>query len=88
MRNADELSDAAKMAYQAFADMKRSKDEHFNYLAAIESKYQAGGAPSLAENLELERLLEHHDRNVLAFTTAMAGVTDAAEKELLVELMS
>lgn len=88
MQNPDDMSTAAKMAYRAFVDMKRSKEEHFNYLAAIENKYQAGGAPSLAENLELEKLLERHDRNVLAFTTAMAGVIDEAEKKALVELMS
>ena len=88
MENTDDLSEAAKVAYRAFIDMKRSKDEHFNCLAAIENRYQAGGAPSLAENLELEKLLERHDRNVLAFRTAMAEVTDEAEKKALVELMS
>lgn len=88
MQNADNLSEAAKIAYQAFLDMKRGKDEHFNCLAAIENKYQAGGAPSPAENRELEKLLERHDRNVLAFSTAMADVTDEAEKNALVELMS
>ena len=37
---------------------------------------------------KLEKLLQDHDRNVLAFKTAMAAVTDEAEKRALVELMS
>ena len=62
--------------------MKASKAAHFSCLETIETKYQAGGAPSLAENLELEKLLAVHDRNVLAFQTAMAAVTDADARVL------
>jgi len=84
----DEFSDAAKIAWQAFADMKQSKAAHFNCLQALENKYQAGGAPGLAENLELEKLLAAHDKNVLAFRTALAAVTDDEERQRLVELMA
>ena len=84
----ENLGSSAQVAWQAFLDMKASKAAHFSCLEAIETKYQAGGAPSLAENLELEKLLAEHDRNVLAFQTAMAAVTDADELKALVELMS
>jgi|GEM_PF-606470 len=88
MQSVNDLSDAAKIAYQAFLDMSESKAAHFSYLQAIDTKYEAGGAPGIAENMELERLLADHDKNVLAFTTAMAAVTDADEKQSLIRLMS
>ncbi len=68
--------------------MSDSKAAHFSCLAAIEAKYESGGAPSLAENLELEKLLASHDQNVLAFKTAMAAVTDSDELNTLIQLMS
>jgi hypothetical protein len=75
MQSVDGLSEEAKIAYQAFLDM-------------IQTKYESGGAPSITESLELEKLLANHDKNVLAFKTAMAAVTDCDEKKSLVELMS
>jgi len=88
MQSVDDLSEAAQIAYRAFVDMNQSKAEHFKLLEAIEKKYESGGAPSLAENLELGNLLEKHDRNVLAFSTAMAAVTDDEERDNLIRLMS
>lgn len=88
MPSIDDLSAAAQKAYRAFLDMSDSKDAHFNYLQAIETKYRSGGAPSPAENAELEKLLAKHDRNVLAFKTAMADVSDSGELKNLVRLMS
>lgn len=86
--SAENLGSTAQVAWRAFLDMKASKAAHFGCLEAIESKYRDGGAPSLAENLELEKLLAEHDRNVLAFQTAMGAVTDADELRALVEMMS
>jgi hypothetical protein len=88
MQSPDDLSEAAKIAYQAFLDMSNSKTAHFNCLQAIESIYESGDVPGAAKNLELEKLLADHDKNVLAFTTAMAAVTDSDEKKALVQLMS
>ncbi|MDH3763479.1 MAG: hypothetical protein OEU50_21095 [Gammaproteobacteria bacterium] len=88
MQTVDDLSEQAKIAYQAFVDMSQSKAVYFNCLKAIDSKYQSGGSPSSSENLELENLLARHDKNVLAFTTAMAAVTDSSETETLMQLMS
>jgi len=88
MQSVDDLSEAAKIAYRAFLDMSDSKAAHFNCLEAIDSKYKAGGVPSIAEKLELEKLLARHDKNVMAFKTAMAAVTDSDEKNTLVKLMS
>ena len=88
MQSVDSLSEAAKIAYQAFLDMSNSKTAHFNRLEAIETLYESGGVPGVAENLELEKLLADHDKNVLAFSTALAGVTDSDEKKTLLRLMS
>ena len=88
MQPVDGLSEEAKIAYQAFLDMSHSKAAHFNCLKAIESIYESGGAPSIAENLELEKLLADHDKNVLAFKTAMAAVTGSDEIKTLIQLMS
>lgn len=88
MPSVNDLSEQAKIAYQAFLDMSQSKNAHFNRLKAIETTYESGGAPGIAENLELEKLLANHDKNVLAFKTAMAAVTDKGEIETLIQLMS
>ncbi len=88
MKSVDGLSKEAKIAYQAFRDMSNSKSAHFNCLGTIETIYESGGVPSLAENLKLKKLLANHDKNVLAFKTAMAAVTDGDERKSLLQLMS
>ena len=88
MNALDNLSGAAKIAHQAFIDMSDSKKNHFDYLQALETKYESGGAPSIVENMELEKLLSIHDKNVAAFTTAMAAVTKEEEKKILITLIS
>jgi hypothetical protein len=88
MQSVDELSETAKIAYQAFIDMSASKSAHFSCLEATNTTYEAGGAPSIAENLELEKLLTNHDKNVLAFKTAMDAITDSDEMKNLLQLMS
>ena len=88
MQSVGGLSEEAKIAYQAFLDMSNSKTAHFNCLEATETIYESGGEPSIVEKLELENLLANHDKNVLAFKTAMAAVTDGDEKKSLLQLMS
>jgi hypothetical protein len=88
MQSVDNLSVGAKIAYQAFLDMSNSKASYFNCLEAIETKYKYGGVPGSAENMELEGLLANHDKNVLAFKTAMVAITDSDEKQTLIELIS
>ncbi len=88
MSSVDDLSEAAQIAHRAFIDMSNSNNAHFERLTAIDAIYESGGAPSLAENLELEQLLANHDKNVLAFKTAIVAVTDDVEKKALLQLMS
>ncbi len=88
MQSIDGLSEEAKIAYQAFLDMGNSKAAHFNCLEAIETIYESGGVPNIAENLELKKLLANHDKNVLAFKTAMDAVTNSDEKKTVIQLIS
>lgn len=43
MHSVNDLSDAAKIAYQAFLDMSESKAAYFSCLEAIDTKYESGG---------------------------------------------
>jgi hypothetical protein len=88
MQSLDEFSEEVKVAYQAFLDMNNSKTAHFSCLEAVENIYESGGAPSITEKLELEKLLANHDKNVLAFKTAMDAITDNEEKKSLLQLLS
>ncbi|MEQ8288336.1 MAG: hypothetical protein RIB78_01300 [Gammaproteobacteria bacterium] len=85
---ATELSEEARVAYQAFQDMSKSKDRYFGFLQELDVKYKNGGAPGIAENLQLEKLLKEHDKNVLAFNTAMAAVEDHDARLQLIKMMS
>ena len=84
----DDLTEEAKIAYQAFQDMGKSKQSYFALLQEIDVKYKSGGAPSIAESLQLEKLLSIHDKNVVAFNTAMAAVKDVDARNALIKLMS
>ena len=82
------MSEEARVAYQAFQDMSKSKQAYFSFLQEIDTKYQSGGAPSIAENLQLEKLLGEHDKNVTAFNTAMSVIDDPESRMTLIKLMS
>lgn len=84
----EDLTAAAKIAWRAYLDMNQSKQAYFGLLQEIETKYKTGGAPGIAENLQLEKLLKAHDKNVLAFNTAMAAVENTDDRTALIKLMS
>ena len=84
----ENLSEEAKVAYQAFQDMSQSKQAYFSLLQEIDGKYKNGGAPSANENQQLEELLRIHDKNVTAFNIAMSEVADQASRMALIKLMS
>ncbi len=82
------LTAEARVAFQAFQDMSKSKNTYFSLLQEIDEKYKNGGAPSISESLQLEQLLKQHDKNVLAFNTAMAAVEDHDARLQLIQMMS
>ncbi len=85
---ADDLTEEANVAYQAFQDMGVSKQAYFHFLQDIDIKYKQGGTASIAENLQLEKLLGVHDKNVTAFNTAMTAVEGVEARNALIKMMS
>ena len=82
------LSEEARIAYQAYQDMGESKRAYFSLLQEIDEKYKNGGAASDDETELLSRLLSEHDKNVVAFNTAMQAVVDVDARTALIKLMS
>ena len=84
----DQLTEEANVAYQAFQEMRKSKQTYFTYLQNIDVKYKSGGEASSSETEELSKLLTEHDKKVSAFNTAMAAVEDFDARTTLIKLMS
>ena len=63
----DNIPDGARSAWDAYLAMEKSKQAHFNALEALETKYQAGGNRTLAEEMKLQNLLAQHNHRVQAF---------------------
>ena len=82
------LSVEANIAYQAFQEMRKSKEAYFKFLQEIDIKYKVSGSPSIAENQQLEELLGIHDKNVVTFNKAMTAVEDFETRTALIKLMS
>ena len=81
--NAIKLPAEAQAAWEAYQVMGKSKIEYFGLLQEIDRKYKQGGSPTIAENLQLEKLLKSHGEKVAAFNEAMQSVTDKTARELL-----
>ena len=50
--------------------MNASKEAHFNFLQALEHRYEDGGTPSSEEKHRLQSLLDVHNSRVKAFRVA------------------
>lgn len=79
MNKHDDLPAAARPAYEAYLAMSESKQAYFNFMVELDQKYKDGGAPTIAENLQLEQLLKAHDEKVTAFNEAMQAMKDMDE---------
>jgi hypothetical protein len=78
----------AQAAWDAYQIMGKSKAEYFGMLQEIDQKYKQGGSPTIAENLQLEQLLNTHSEKVAAFNEAMQAVTDKTARELLLKKLT
>lgn len=83
-----QLTEEANIAYQAFQEMRKSKNTYFSLLQKIDIKYKDGGEASDDETGELSKLLAVHSEKVTAFNDAMSAVEDFEAKEALIKLMS
>lgn len=78
----------AQAAWDAYQLMGKSKIEYFGLLQEASRKYKHGGSPTIAENLQLEKLLKAHGEKVTAFNEAMQAVTDKEARELLLKKLT
>ena len=83
------LPDAALPAWKAYESMLETKDAHFSFLEALETKYRDGGRRTLAEGRRLDQLLAAHDSQVRTFRNAVAALQQedlAAHHALLMHI--
>lgn len=83
-----QLTAEASIAYQAFQDMRESKQTYFTFLQEIDVKYKEGGKASSEETEELAKLLAEHSEKVATFNNAMAAVENFEARDALIKLMS
>lgn len=77
----------AQIAWEAYLSMSETKTAYFSFLSEVDQKYKNGGSPTIAENLQLEKLLGIHNEAVATFNSAMQSVTDKdAREQLLIKL--
>ena len=88
MSNIDPLPEEAQKAWDAYQEMGTSKETYFGFLQALDKKYKEKGAPTIAENLQLENLLKAHDANVAAFNEAMQSIKDKNSRKLLLKKLT
>lgn len=82
------LGPEGEAAWQAYLAMGKTKRIYFGFLQELDQKYDKNESPSIAENLKMEELLADHDVNVKGFNEAMAKVTDAGDRELLMKKLT
>lgn len=82
------LPDDAQNAWDAYQEMKASKQEYFGFLQELDIKYRESGTPTIAENLRLESLLKVHDSRVTTFNNAMQSISGSESRELLLKKLS
>lgn len=83
-----QLTEEARMAYQAFQEMRDSKQTYFTLLQDIDIKYKDGGEANDDETEELSKLLATHSEKVASFNEAMSAVEDFEARDALIKLMS
>jgi hypothetical protein len=88
MSDNDTLPEEAQKAWDAYREMGTSKEAYFGFLQELDKKYKEGGTPSIAENLQLETLLNAHDLKVAAFNEAMQAIEDKSSRELLLKKLT
>ena len=88
MTENDVLPDDAQKAWDAYQEMKASKQEYFGFLQELDIKYRENGEPTIAENLRLESLLKIHDSKVTTFNNAMQSIASNESREKLLKKLS
>ena len=83
----DELPPIAQAAWEAYLRMSATKNTYYEFMQALDQKYDKGETPSEEENQELAVMLQAHSETVAEFNDAMRAVEDADDRILLLKKM-
>ena len=81
------LSTSAKLAWDCYLKMSETKQTYYNFMQSLETKYKESGAPSNAENQQLQHMLQAHSARVDQFNQAMQAISSPQDRALLIEKM-
>jgi len=83
----DELPPIAQAAWEAYLSMSATKNTYYEFMQALDQKYDKGETPTEEENQELAVMLQAHSETVSKFNDAMREVSDADDRMLLLKKM-
>lgn len=83
----DELPPVAQAAWEAYLRMSATKNTYYEFMQALDQKYDKDETPTEEENQELAVMLQAHSETVSEFNDAMREVTDADDRMLLLKKM-
>jgi len=67
--------------------MSATKNTYYEFMQALDQKYDKSETPTEEENQELAVMLQAHSETVSEFNDAMREVTDADDRTLLLKKM-
>ena len=83
----NELPAIAQAAWEAYLRMSETKNTYYEFMQALDQKYDKGETPSEEENQKLTVMLQAHSETVSEFNDAMRKVSNADERMLLLKKM-
>ena len=83
----DELPPVAQAGWEAYLRMSATKNTYYEFMQALDQKYDKGETPSEEENQKLAVMLQAHSETVSEFNDAMRAVEDPDDRMLLLKKM-
>jgi len=82
-----ELPPIAQAAWEAYLRMSATKNTYYEFMQALDQKYDKGETPTEEENQELAVMLQAHSETVAEFNDAMREVSNPDERTQLIKRM-
>jgi len=82
-----ELPPEAQAAWEAYLRMSATKNTYYEFMQALDQKYDKGETPTEGENQKLAVMLQAHSETVSEFNDAMRAVEDPDDRMLLLKKM-
>ena len=82
-----ELPTEAQAAWEAYLRMSATKNTYYEFMQALDQKYDKDETPTEEENQELAVMLQAHSETVSEFNDAMRAVDDPDDRMLLLNKM-